>query len=834
MSNFTSDWKGQQIDNAVRAVQQTTGDAGTSGDLSTYDAELSLASEKSNKVDDAHQDEIIVQGKDGNVPVNKLSGVNVGSIKHMKIGITSGSTLVAACTGLDLRNTDLTVKCEFSSGSRAPVIYYGRNVCDIANIDAVKGSTAGLAGIGSLTGNRNDDFPATAEVATRYTPSNLNEGYKFYSAASSAAVSGVLDKAVTFTVKDNHEYLVIIRFAVADSSDSALAPDSVTLYNGSTQIATATLSAKQVIDATHVEFYAVLKPTWSWSSTDATSSGKIIFQDGNATAVSGDSVVGMAVVDLTDAYDDSYVRTNASAYDKYTAHFSDLTQGNAITDVKRVGPYYGSAFSYFSPHKKSWFVYVPRNATAADRICMYIKEHKKGNCVGYIRTVRLDCVDNAYSRPTSGVGIVEAYTGNSAYAIYRIILPDDLTIGEGCLEFAYGRTSDASLPPSMSSATQTAANSPMFMYVPDNYLTGYNVQQLFGVFPWISRKSGVYLKSDGTVGALSGNAYNSSVDSGGWTSSGTKTYTDLWTKIVAAAAAKGEDTTGEGYKSIGSISFQGGSYTWSSSRTNPDHTCIQYPVNSVNSSILVVDEKVNRINGMNLLSTLPTAVGTYKYVVSTEGSEGIWTKEEETVTKKTLDHYNSAMGSDLGIKVTITEDPDSGAVTNKNYSVTLNDPTISMLLELLVQAGSLDMSNISPVTLHHIVQKGLAKKFFEYGDEIKVKKADDSVAVFQVIGIDQEQLTDNSLEHSMTIIQKYAPGFRWDWNELLFYASEALAPGTYYIQFQNGQYGGGTTRTDTSSLPQPKLSQSAADLRFRQLVRGGVPTTFPTSSAMIR
>lgn len=61
--------------------------------------------------------------------------------------------------------------------------------------------------------------------------------------------------------------------------------------------------------------------------------------------------------------------------------------------------------------------------------------------------------------------------------------------------------------------------------------------------------------------------------------------------------------------------------------TDITHTRISYKNNSVNQSILEVDKKVNDINDNSLFSTLPSAVGIYKYEVTQDGCPGQWTKE---------------------------------------------------------------------------------------------------------------------------------------------------------------------------------------------------------------
>lgn len=715
---------------------------------------------------------------------NKIvdGGVPASTISTMTVGVDSdGFLMLDEIPGVRQDSVlNITAKLSNASGSRigTAILYYGRNFCDI---NSMKGSfnNSSVINMSSLVGQRDSSYHVGTAANTLFTPAISGTGFV-------TATTSNYTNAKKIDLKYNHTYLVMFKIVlnatIHANDDSAYVPSAIGFYNNGSSLGSVTPIADSGNTKTGTNtYYAVINTGWAGytAGTSDVKSCWVYLQDGNA-GLSGDAsggtggttydeVLSCVVVDLSYCGDDAYsydathygtdrTFTDAQCYAKYLASYTNLAGGGSIQSTKAFGPYYGSAMDYFRPYRRNWFVRVPAGMK------MYIKEHMSeynGAPAGLVKNMCL-------------------LPGN-----YKIALSQDVVLGNASLVFMFGKVgiSDSITASDVPDGT-SGSTSPLFQYLPMEDIDKDNTT-LANKYGWTVRVAAINLRNGATMtanGINSTDVYNST---NGWTSNSEVTATfDLGSLTSDTSTVL----------AVGSISFQtlnGATFAFGGSALDTSKTRISYAINSVNGTILQVSEKADAVANNSVISTLPTAEGIYKYEVSPEGSSGSWTKEEETVTKVTLDNYNKALTQNLGISVVLTEMA-SSTFANKNYDVSLNDPTVSLLLELLMQSGCL--TDINPVVLHHIVSKGLARKFFEYGDIIKIKKSDNSTIVdFQVIGFDEEEFEDESIKHSLTICQKYAPGFRWDMEELLFYASTAIPVGDYYIEFKNGQYGGGTT-----------------------------------------
>lgn len=98
------------------------------------------------------------------------------------------------------------------------------------------------------------------------------------------------------------------------------------------------------------------------------------------------------------------------------------------------------------------------------------------------------------------------------------------------------------------------------------------------------------------------------------------------------------------------------------------HTRIAYRNESVNQAILRVDEKVNSVKNNSLLSTLPSAVGVYKYEVTQEGIAGKWTKETTHCFYQHVLSFHCDYDDPSGTIVFVSTEPEP--ITNLNTNLT--------------------------------------------------------------------------------------------------------------------------------------------------------------------
>lgn len=633
MADYKSSYKGEQIDNAVSALMNV--DNSATKDTTKYAALVRPASDANVP---APVDGEIIQGyvpSSGalaNKPMTKGSGVNIDSIKVVKAGVTNaGYIMMSDLPGLDVMKSSIKVFSN-GSGSGAPILYFGRNFCDIANIKSLRVIT-------NILGQRNTEL-AMLSGAAYYTPKSGDSetGY-----AADTTLSNALSSAKRFEVRLNHQYLVVARFNVG--AETSLAPSNFALYDGSTSIASAAPTAGTATSNT-VDFYAVLTPTWSYSSNanDAKTNTALIIQDGNGTAVTTEELSEVMILDLTEICDDSYVKTAADAYAKYAVNnYTPDGQSSPLFDLLVAGTaatYYGSKFhgpayagatqGYFIPYSRNWYITVPIG------VAMYIQQFKYYNSslnrpVQYLRTQKFVGADGQGGTKISvSVGGVSTYI----YA-FKVTLDQEITLGQQNLIFFYGTAGDTTKPSIITSGNENEGNAPLFQYLPTED-QGLSTNQLHSQFPWVVRKKAINLSNGQYL------ANNSVYDSDGyttWSWNQSKTYN--LKEMLNNLGIDDTEIGKEGVYGIGSISFQStsGAFYWSVSRDNPIRidsptnpgTNVSYSIDSVNSAILSLDQKISNINNSSLLSTLPTAVGTYKYQVTSEGTPGTWAKEEETV-----------------------------------------------------------------------------------------------------------------------------------------------------------------------------------------------------------
>ncbi len=87
-----------------------------------------------------------------------------------------------------------------------------------------------------------------------------------------------------------------------------------------------------------------------------------------------------------------------------------------------------------------------------------------------------------------------------------------------------------------------------------------------------------------------------------------------------------------------------------------------------------------------------------------------------------------------------------------------------------------------------IVRSGLAKEYFEIGDQF-LSIYDGKVIVWTIIGIDHDTPTDTEYSHSLTIqTRDCLMNCQWDAPEALYYAATALAPGKHIFEIGSGKY----------------------------------------------
>ncbi|MBQ0141325.1 MAG: hypothetical protein KBT06_00755, partial [Prevotellaceae bacterium] len=579
----------------------------------------------------------------------KDSGIKTDSIKIVKMGVTSNAYVrLEDIPGLKPGNkikvhvTGTNSNCHIKA-----VAYPGKNIC---NIEACNYENM----VSNLL-NARDTYIDLQAGAYYYAPSKNGSGFAY-----GTSLSTVSSNAYKATIQANHKYLLIAKFTCVprlDIAQKALAPSLMGLYNNTTAISgTATPTADSANTDTSKIFYAFVTPTWAVAqnaqthimNSDLITTGLSIIQDGSSTSAVGytytedtavvdaasfaselsakgalftldsttnkytsattyaagttyyyrtadgttDTLDEFVVIDVTEAGDDAFslntttaIITEANVYARYKPSLDTLAAGTAVTSGKALGPYGNSKRQYIRAYYRQLYAKVPAGYR------LYIREYKgvtsTGVPSGYIKTI---CV-NATSATNTAIVLDQAVTLNAA-----------------CLEFLVSTTSNTVI-------TNLTGLQYMLMY----YVTGKENTDFVPYQLPINIKTG-----------------------------GNMPYTEAFnnTTCVLYGSGSGEAEYEVSISSssdyiTGSISFiaENSSYlpvfAENVTDTSDSKTYLQYFVDSVNDAIVALQNQVAKLGQSSVLTTLPTAKGTYKYEVSTEGVPGTWTKEEETVV--TLD-----------------------------------------------------------------------------------------------------------------------------------------------------------------------------------------------------
>ena len=564
---------------------------------------------------------------DGGVPASTISTMTIGVPQTGSTG--TGHLMLNEIPGIK-NNSKISITAAMQSAGDinkfgTAVLYYGRNFYDVAHVKHVEN-------VINEVGQRNVSY-SIAQDSTNLLYVAAADSVVSHGFTSFAAASSYTNNVYTFNIKHNHEYLIVTKWSLAArdpevATQLPFAPASSGLYSGTTSLGNSTVTLTDTTGAVitsstetiaytggTVYTYAFVRPSFTYSGTADTKSAWVYIQD--ATAISGDVLSGMFIIDVTAAGDDAFnitsssssslVLTLAQVYAKYLPSYSTFVAGSGVQRTKYSGPFYAAA-DYFRPYYRNWFVRVPSG------LRIFIKEYKTSNGTspsGYIKTISVGAGQNL-----------------------AIALDQQVELGEACLEFMVGKSDDSELPatgtgsgqlaPDDESATENCA--PLMQYVPVEFI-GKTIDSSGPLFTWVRHYPAINMANgqEMTYNGISSADWDGG--NGGWskTSYETKTF-DLSTVTAGATDSI----------AIGTISFQ--TYPYNTAKfnmrsltTSIDRTRISYAIDSVNGAILQVDQKVNSINNNSLFSTLPTAVGTYKYEITTEGKPGSWSKEKETV-----------------------------------------------------------------------------------------------------------------------------------------------------------------------------------------------------------
>ena len=137
-----------------------------------------------------------------------------------------------------------------------------------------------------------------------------------------------------------------------------------------------------------------------------------------------------------------------------------------------------------------------------------------------------------------------------------------------------------------------------------------------------------------------------------------------------------------------------------------------------------------------------------------------------------------------------------------------------LLTAIASKDGSLPIKDWAGV--QSIVRTGLAPKVFAIGDQLVCNHETYGELVWDIIGFDNEELSDGTKTHSMTI-QLHSlleDILTYDAPEALYYAQTELPAGTYNFTLMDGYdtaYGGGKTYYFTITKPVPAGGQIVFD-----------------------
>ena len=575
--------------------------------------------------------------------------VNIDTLYQVTAGITAAGVNFAGLPGFSL-DSEIKLTASRSGANGAPILYFGRNFCDITHI------------------TYQDDILNMLNVcATQLGPTESADERYFYpnneGSFSSAATRSAIKTANNFrpisdgtnTVKHNHQYLFVMEVAVAaERTGDAFAIASVNITDSSNSTVLGTATPQKFGETNY--YYAFITPTWSWSASADSKAAWLDFVIAGNAITSGDLLKGAFLVDLSQYADDLTTGRNTTQQTalltRYTGNYTTLAQGTTpyVKSTKLHGQYYGSTLTKFFPYQRKWFVRCPAG------YCIYIRQYTttsngkaSGTAVGYIKTQMI---------------------GGSSAVNKSFMLDNSVTLGLPVIDFYYGTASDDSAPAAVTASTNNSTYAPHVQYVPTEYWS-LSDSQLASKYPWVIRRPGICLYSSLISGIDNGNSgtypnamfYGPLWDSNGfdntatncqiWAANGSMPSSGSTVKVTLRKILQDlfsmtdQQINTEDAVGASSIALQ---YTGD---TNPwnvvtDVTILtgakfNYTLDStggVGSSLVSLQGSINNLEANPVISTLPTAEGTYKYEVPSGGGLGTWTKEEETVKKSYFDNYN--------------------------------------------------------------------------------------------------------------------------------------------------------------------------------------------------
>lgn len=332
---------------------------------------------KDNNTQDLVSGNLVAYGEnneivDGGVPASTISTMTIGVPQTGSTG--TGHLMLNEIPGIK-NNSKISITAAMqSAGSSSKfgtaVLYYGRNFYDVAHIKHAENVT-------NEVGQRNVSYTiaqdSTNLLYVAAADSVVNHGFTSFAAASSYT-----NNVYNFNVKHNHQYLIVTKWVLtARDSEVAtelpFAPANIGFYSGTTSLGSSTVTLTDTTGAAvasttetiaytggTVYVYAFVRPSFTYSGTSDIKSAWTYIQD--ATAINGDKLEGMFVIDITAPGDDAYNITPSSSsslvtslenvYKKYLPSYNTFVAGSSIQRTKYCGPYY-LAMDYFRPYYRN-------------------------------------------------------------------------------------------------------------------------------------------------------------------------------------------------------------------------------------------------------------------------------------------------------------------------------------------------------------------------------------------------------------------------------------------------------------------------------------------------
>ena len=502
-----------------------------------------------------------------------------------------------------------------SSISGAPILYYGRNIVDIANFHPAPNIYNWVDGGMTFTATTFADESAIPTSSTRYIyPTAVGA----FGIESTISAPGSTKKTIAGIY--NHSYLIMVRTA---NLGEHVTVNTVSLYDGTTSLTSAALTSSQVSEGgvTYNDYYAILKPTWTYSQAshnNKTVHFAITASNSNAEAAEGLTVIGACVIDLTEQCDEHLSLANAYA------RYDDLIVGNGTIylesdkliymphyiDSANPGPEY-----YYAPSSRYYYGRVP-----SDRV-LYVQQYT-----------------SAATNSSTTVGSTGYKYIGTASVVYNGGNGKKLSINQATglnietCRIVFASTTAGSRPSEI--PLPTYANAPLLQMISSQESSASEATLRAKYWGNTTTSGSLYVNYIHPINLINGN----SLDSDNYAHSA-NTGTFGTTEVITLEGGLAQYATGYAQNIIGGkgiIALQptsAFSSVFATSIENPENNKARmvYSVNSVNSAIQGLSNQVQDIEELSLISTLPTAVGTYKYEVTSEGTPGTWTKEEETV-----------------------------------------------------------------------------------------------------------------------------------------------------------------------------------------------------------